>query len=137
MYYLIGLHNSHETTSSDCRERHKTRMSTGLGWEWIIGYYMLCHKCTSMLIFQRLLFRHEFLRGAPPSYIVSSYPCGLMTLENSSIVVNFFAVVCPLEDECRKSISFFIVGLWYVRSKMSVGNIFHFSLLGCGMSVRR
>ena len=26
MYYLIGLHNSHETIPSNCRKRHKTHM---------------------------------------------------------------------------------------------------------------
>ena len=35
-------------------------------------------------------------------------------------------MVCPLEDEYRKYISRFMVGSWYVRSKMSVGNLFPF-----------
>ena len=34
MYYLIGLHNSHETIYSDGRKRHKTRL---LGVEhWLL-----------------------------------------------------------------------------------------------------
>ena len=45
MYYLIGLHCTHEAIQSDCRKRHKTHVSFDVCWEWKIGYYMY-HRCT-------------------------------------------------------------------------------------------
>ena len=84
MYYLIGLHNSHETISSDCRNRHKTLMSAGNGTLVTIycGPNALWNTIPPIFMFQMIIFRHEFLRGAPTSYSVSSYPCRLMMLEN-------------------------------------------------------
>ena len=84
MYYLIGLHNSHETISSDCRQRHKTGMSAGS--ETLVTIYCainaLWNRIPPIFILQMVLSRHESLRQTPTSYSVSSYPCGLMTLEN-------------------------------------------------------
>ena len=68
-------------------------MSAGSGTLVTIYYAtnVLWNKITPIFfIFQKVLFRHEFLRSAPTSYIVSSYPCGLMMLENYYIVLIFF-----------------------------------------------
>ena len=91
MYYLIGLQNSHKKISSDCRERHKTHMSAGSGT--LVTIYCAMNALWSTIppifIFQMVLYRHESLRGTPTSYSVSSYPCGLMTLENYQIAYYF------------------------------------------------
>ena len=86
MYYLIGLHNGHETISSDCRKKG-TKHVCLLGVDyWLLLYWSInvfWNTISFIFIFQMVIFRHESLRSAPTSYSVSLYPCGLMMLENS------------------------------------------------------